>query len=946
MKTLCVIDLMPFLYRGHFVFLNKPRITYSGLNTSALLGFVNGVMAVLKDLSPTHAALAMDPDGKTFRHEAFPEYKAGRQKMPEDLAKNIPYSFEVAEALGIPVVRKAGYEADDVIGTLAARAEADGFDAVYVVTPDKDAAQLVTGKIRLFRPGRGALPSETLGVEEVKEHWHLSDPKQMIDYLALAGDTADNIPGIKGIGEKSAASLLEKWGSVENLIAHAAEIPGKTGEKIAAGAEDAKMSKFLTTIRTDVPLDINWDFCILHEPDADRLTAVCMKYELYNLAKRFGIHMSPENVKASAPNRASAPDAAKPAAAEGGAETVELRTLKDVPHDYRLVTTLEEARELAAMLEAAPRFAFDTETTGTDARTAELVGMSFATEPGRAWYVAVPAGAAASAADDLFSVATAEAATARDFVQVFAKAFADPSKTLIAQNAKFDMTLLKRHGIEFGSVVHDTMLEHYVLDAASRHGMDAMARERLGYMPIPIEDLIGAKERGRQQKNMREIPPEQVKDYAAEDADVTLQLEDSLRPAVKEAGLLYALENCEEPLVNILSDMEMAGVKIDVSALRAYGVSLDREIQGLMKSILAYGDPGMNVDSPKQIGELLFDKMKLDSSGVKRTSKGQWATDEKTLQGIVGLHPVVFDILEYRACSKLRSTYVEKLPLFIDPVDGRVHTTFAQALTETGRLSSSDPNLQNIPVRTERGKNIRAAIVPRDANHLLISADYSQIELRLMAAMSGDAAMKDAFARGEDIHRDTAARVFGIAAAEVTPAQRSKCKMVNFGIIYGISAFGLAQRLKVTRSEAASLIDTYFKLYPAVRKYMDDSIAKARSTGYAVTMLGRRRTLRDINSRNATARMAAERDAINTPVQGTAADMIKLAMVRVDHALKEAKLKAKMVLQIHDELLFDVPKGEVEQVKEIAKREMECAMKLDVPIEVSVGVGENWLEAH
>ena len=932
MKTLFVIDLMPFLYRGHFVFLNKPRLTYSGLNTSALLGFVNGVMAMLKEYTPTHAVLAMDPDGKTFRHESYPEYKARRQKMPEDLAANIPYAFEVSEALGIPVLRKEGYEADDIIGTLAVKAEADGFDAVYVVTPDKDAAQLVTEKIKLFRPGRGAAPSEVLGIDEVKEHWHLADPKQMIDYLALAGDAADNIPGVKGIGEKKAAQLLAEWGSIENMLANATEIPGKIGENVRAGTEDAKMSKYLTTIRTDVPLDVDWDFCRLEAPDPDKLSAVCMKYELFNLAKRFGIFLSPVNVRAKEDARTES---------EQGAQ---LQTLADVPHEYRLVTTEAQARELAAVLEAAPRFAFDTETTGTDSRTADLVGMSFATEPGKAWYVSVPRGY--SGEIDLFSMAMDGVASAKEFVKLFAKAFADPTKILIAQNAKFDMNVLRRYGIVFGSTVHDTMLEHYVLDAAARHSMDVMARERLGYIPIPIENLIGMKERGKLQKNMGELAPETILDYAAEDADVALRLEDVLRPAVKEAGLLGVLEDCEEPLMEVLSEMEKTGVNIDVSALRAYGVSLDREIQGLVKSIMAFGNPGMNVDSPKQIGELLFDRLKLDPTGVKRTTKGHWSTDEKTLQSVVGLHPVVFDILEYRACAKLKSTYVEKLPQCIDPKDGRIHTTFAQALTETGRLSSSEPNLQNIPVRSERGKNIRAAVVPRDANHLLVSADYSQIELRLMASMSGDAAMKDAFARGEDIHRDTAARVFGVPASEVTPEQRSKCKMVNFGIIYGISAFGLAQRLKITRTEAAELIDTYFKLYPAVRKYMDDAIAKVRETGYAVTLLGRRRTLRDIKSRNATARMAAERDAINTPVQGTAADMIKLAMVRVSRALKNAGLKAKMVLQIHDELLFDVPKDEVEQVKEIAVREMTGAMQLDVPLEVSVGVGSNWLEAH
>ena len=934
MKTLCVIDLMPFLYRGHFVFLNKPRLTNSGLNTSALLGFVNGVMAVLKERMPTHAVLAMDPEGRTFRHEAYSEYKARRQKMPEDLAANIPYAFEVSEAIGIPVMRKEGYEADDIIGTLAAKAEADGFDEIFVVTPDKDAAQLVTEKIRLFRPGRGSSPSEVLGVNEVKEHWHLSGPEQMIDYLALAGDASDNIPGIKGVGEKSAALLLERWGTIENMIAHANEIPGKIGEKVRAGVEDVKLSKHLTTIRKDVPIDIDWDFCLLKHPDTERLTDVCIKYELYNLAKRFGIYLSPVNVRSSESAQVDDPKTGE-----------KFKTLRDVPHDYRLITTLEQARELACLLEAAPRFAFDTETTGTNARTADLVGMSFATEPGRAWYVSVPLDDH-TGGGDLFSMMSGDAVTARDFVQVFAKAFADPSKTLVAQNAKYDMTVLKRYGITFGSTVHDTMLEHYVLDAAARHSMDAMARERLDYVPVPIEDLIGMKERGKLQKNMRELAPETIRDYAAEDADVTLRLEDALRPAVKEAGLLEVLEDCEEPLMEVLSDMESAGVNIDVSALRSYGMSLDREIQGLVKSIMSFGNPGMNVDSPKQIGELLFDRLKLDPAGVKKTTKGHWSTDEKTLQGIVGLHPVVFDILEYRACAKLKSTYVEKLPQFIDPKDGRVHTTFAQALTETGRLSSSEPNLQNIPVRSERGKNIRAAIVPRDSGHLLVSADYSQIELRLMAAMSGDEAMKNAFARGEDIHRDTAARVFGVPPEAVTPEQRSKCKMVNFGIIYGISAFGLAQRLKITRGEAAELIETYFRLYPAVRKYMDDAVAKARDTGYAVTLNGRRRFLRDINSRNATARMAAERDAINTPVQGTAADLIKLAMVRVSRALKAAGLKARMVLQIHDELLFDVPRDEVEKVKEIAVREMTGAMDVGVPLEVSVGVGSNWLEAH
>ena len=932
---------MPFLYKGHFVFLRNPRMTTTGLNVSALIGFANGVTSILAEYGPTHAVLAMDPGGPTFRHEAYPPYKAQREKMPEDLAANIPYAFELAEALGIPVLRKEGFEADDVMGTLAARAAAEGFE-VFLATPDKDAAQLVAPHISLFRPGHGKDGPEIYDVEKVKEHWSLTSPAQMIDWLALAGDASDNIPGVKGVGEKTASSLLAQYGTVEEILAHAGEIKGKVGEKIAAGAEDAKMSKFLTTIRTDVPLDVNWDDFARGELDTAKVAAVCAKYELNALAKRL--------LGASA-----ATDAVQQAAAT---EAPQYQTLADWPHTYTLVKTEAEARELAWTLEAAPKFAFDTETTGTDARTADLVGMSFATEPGRAWYVAVPAhgGAPASpssAPDDLFALANAQAAAApeaRDrataFVRLFARAFADRSKVLVAQNAKFDMAVLQRYGIAFGATVRDTMLEHYVTDAAARHGMDFLAREFLQYDPIPITRLIGEKERGRDQKNMADLPPEEILDYAAEDADVTLRLDAVLRPRATEAGALPALEQSEEPLVPILVEMERTGVKIDVAALGRYGLELDREITQLAFDIRACGEPALNIDSPKQLADFLYGKLGLKPAGAKKTQSGQFSTDEKALQSIVDDHPVVRKILEYRACTKLKSTYVDKLPQCIDPADGRVHTTFAQAFTETGRLSSSDPNLQNIPIRTDRGKLIRAAVVPRDADHVLLAADYSQIELRIMAAMSGDTSMLDAFAHGADIHRETAAHVYDVMPGLVTDDMRRKCKMVNFGIIYGISAFGLAQRLQVARKEAAFLIDTYFKLYPKIRAFMDTSIAKARDAGYAVTALGRRRTLRDIASRNATARQGAERDAINTPVQGTAADLIKLAMVRVDRALKAAGLKTKMILQIHDELLFDVPKDEVDQVKALVKREMEGAMSLGVPLEVSVGVGANWLEAH
>ena len=937
MKKLFIIDLMPFLYRGHFVFLKSPRMTSTGINTSALIGFVNGLVSIVKDQEPTHVVLAMDPGAPTFRHTAYPPYKANRDKMPEDLAASIPYAFELAEALRIPVVRVPGFEADDVMGTIAVKAAAAGFD-VYCATPDKDAAQLVAPHIRLFRPGHGKdSAAEIYDEAKVKEYWRLSSPRQMIDYLALAGDASDNIPGIHGVGEKTAIQLLADYGTVENLIAHAAELKGKLAERIAAGAEDARVSKFLTTIRTDVPLDCDLESFRRRPPDAEKLAAVCAKFELNRLAQQFQLTEAAQAIRA----------AEQP-----------LKTLADLPHDYRLVTRPDEARALAAELEKAPVVAFDTETSSVDAWRAQLVGMSFSTAKGKAWYVAVPPHATADAAgaavpaSDLFAAAVqrspagATFAEAQAFVRIFAGVFADPARTLIAHNAKFDMTVLGRYGIAFGSIVRDTMLEHYVLDAAARHAKEALARECLGYDPIPIERLIGEKARGKEQLSMADLPPQDICDYAAQDADLAFQWDAVLRPKVAEAGAMRSLTEAEEPLVPILIEMEREGVAIDVKALRECSAQLDREIAALVTSILSYGKPGMNVDSPKQLGELLFETLKLDPAGVKRTQRGHYATDEKTLQRFVGDHPVVWDILEYRACSKLKNTYVDKLPLCLDPADGRVHTTFAQSFTETGRLSSSDPNLQNIPVRSERGKNIRAAIVPRDAAHLLVSADYSQIELRILAAMSGDENMLAAFAAGADIHRDTAARVYGVAPDAVTPEQRSHCKMVNFGIVYGISAFGLSQRLKITRREAADLIDTYFRLYPKVKAFMDRSIAEAHRTGYAVTLLGRRRTLRDINSRNATARQAAERDAMNTPVQGTAADLIKLAMVRVDRALKAEGLKAKMVLQIHDELLFDVPRGEVEAVSALAKREMEAALELGVPLEVSVGVGENWLAAH
>ena len=897
--------MMPFLYKGHFVFLRNPRITASGINTSALLGLANGLSSILKRENPTHAVFAMDPGGPTFRHEAYAPYKAQRMKMPEDLAACIPYALELAEALNIPVVRIDGFEADDVMGTLAVKGAEAGFE-VYMATPDKDAAQLVRPGVKLYRPGRAGDAAEIYDEARVCEHWNLKTPAQMIDYLALAGDASDNIPGIKGVGEKTAGDLIAKYGSVEEIIANAANLKGKLSEKVATGAEDAKISKFLTTIKTDIPIEPDWESYRLSGPNREMLARVCAKYELNRFAKEF---LGDDALIESSPSGTP------------------LESITTTPHDYRLVNDLESAVALLSELSKYGTIAFDTETApfaghaATEAHFCKLVGVSFAVEPGRAWYVTA------------------------DFIDVFRPLFSDETKTFVGHNVKFDRSVLLRYGIGLASTARDTLLEHYCLDAAARHGMDALAEQYLSYRTIPIESLIGQKERGKEQLSMAELKPEEILDYAAEDADITLRLDQVLRPLVGEANALKALEEAEEPLVKTLIQMEREGIRIDVPALKDYGRELDREIIRLLTDIHSYADPGFNPDSPKQLGSLLFEKLSLPVAGVKKTSQGNYSTDEKTLSKLASAHPIVPKILEYRTLAKLKSTYVDKLPLLID-AEERVHTTYAQAFTETGRLSSSDPNLQNIPIRTPRGKFIRKAFVPRDDKHILLAADYSQIELRLMAALSQDEAMCAAFRNGEDIHRDTASRVYGIMPAFVSDEQRSFCKMVNFGIIYGISAFGLSQRLKISRAEAAKLIETYFKLYPKIKDFMEKSIATAREKGYATTILGRRRTLRDISSRNATARQSAERDAINTPIQGSAADLIKIAMVRISRALSENAMRSRMVLQIHDELVFDAPLEEVDRLKEIVRREMTSAIDFGVPLEVEIGTGSNWLEAH
>jgi len=911
--TLFLVDVMPLLYRGHFAFLNSPRKTSTGVVTSALTGFASSLFQILNEYKPTHLALALDPEGKTFRHHDFPEYKAQRQKAPEDIVAAKPMAIELAQALNIPIICVEGFEADDVIGTLAARAGEAGW-TTYLATPDKDIAQLVGPRTYLFRPGKAGSPAEVYDEKSVCEHWQLTSPAQMIDFLGMAGDASDNIPGIKGVGEKTALALLAEYGTLDNVLAHASELKGKLAEKVAASAELAKVSRQLATIRTDVPMDISLEALARQPYDLDALRTVLKKYELFAIGRRL---LGDQFDLTTSTNVGSEVDE-KP-----------LLTLKDVPHTYCCVTSDASLSELLQALETTPVWSFDTETTGLNPRTDRLVGMSFSVAKGRAWYVPIPQ----------------ERGAALERLAPFKPLFADTRKTRIAHNAKFDLSFLRQYGVEVLGTLHDSMLVSYVLDASDRHGMDHLARQYLHYNPIPITELIGEKKKGSEQGNMGDLQPEEISDYAAEDADVTFQLDFLLREKAKEAGCLKALEISEEPLLPVLLDMEHEGVRINAVALKAYGRELDRELLDLEIKIRELGGGNFNPSSPKQLGEVLFDHLKLDPEAA-RTASGQYATSEDVLVKIQDRHPIVPLLLEHRACSKLKSTYVDKLPECIDPKTGRVHTTFAQALTETGRLSSADPNLQNIPIRTQRGQRIREAFIARDENHLLLSADYSQIELRVMAALSKDKGMLEAFKRGADIHTETAMRVYGVMELFVTPEMRSACKMVNFGIIYGISAFGLSQRLNVPRKQAAELIETYFIQYPGVKKYMDKAIQDARDTGYAETLLGRRRFLRDINSRNATSRQSAERNAINTPVQGSAADLIKLAMVRVHRELSERCLKTKMVLQIHDELLFDVPREEVDTVRTLVRNAMTSVIDLGVPLEVSIGTGDTWLSAH
>ncbi|MCL1856838.1 MAG: DNA polymerase I [Kiritimatiellaeota bacterium] len=965
MKTLILIDVMPLLYRGHFAFAGRPRMTALGVNTSALYIFCLLVMQMVREKKATHVALAMDA-GPTFRHERFPEYKAQREKMPEDIAASIPMAEAFAAAMRLPFLRLPGYEADDIIGTLARRGEEAGM-AVYLFTPDKDFAQLVTPNVTLCRPGKGDAATDDYDVAKVCQAWGLRSPQQMIDLLGLSGDASDNIPGVEGVGEKTAQKLLAEYGDMEAIIARAADIKGKLGEKIAAQAEAARLSRWLAAIDTNAPLAVSLEDLAVAEPDTEAVAGFFKQYELSSLAKRFGQETSPgrtQNTEHRTQNGNGLPPAASddlPLFAAMGIElqppdeklppeavhkskisnlkskiedgdqptapSNEYRHLADHPHSYTLCDTLEKVDALVEELSRSTGFAFDTETTGLETWKSELVGIGFCTVPGRAWYVPIRGQGVAEG----FGM---------EALRRLSPVFTRKGLLKIGHNLKFDLGVMRHAGIEVAGPFSDTMLAHYVLDPTERHGMDTLAKGLLGYEPIPIESLIG--EKG--EIAMDQVPLDRLAEYCAEDADVTMRLHAELMPRIAEAGAERVLTECENELIPVILDMEAEGVRLDEGALHRYGAELALEIQELEEKIYEAAGVRFNIASPKQLGHILFERLKLPPAG--KTATGQWETSEGVLAGLAGRHEIIDRILEYRLCAKLKGTYVDKLPLCIRPETGRVHTTFNQALTETGRLSSDNPNLQNIPIRTPRGKRIREAFVPRDDNHVLMSADYSQVELRVMAAMSGDASMIAAFKEKADIHLATAAKVFGVAPELVSPAMRSEAKMVNFGIIYGISAFGLSERLGIPRQQAADLIDNYFKQYPAVKAFMDATIVQAREQGYVTTLLGRRRPLRDIASRNGTVRRAAERVAINTPVQGTAADLVKRAMVLIHRELRQRRLAARIILQVHDELVLDVPRHELPEVEAIVRDGMVNALPLAAPLDVDIGSGPHWLAAH
>jgi len=928
-KKLFLLDAMALIYRAHFAFSKTPRINSKGMNTGAALGFTNSLLEILKKEKPTHIGVAFDTSTPTFRHEEFPAYKAQREEQPEDIRVAIPYVKKIVEAFNIPVLIMDGYEADDIIGTIARQAGEEGYK-VYMMTPDKDFAQLVTDNVFLYKPAFMGNAVDILGIEEVKKKFDIDRVEQVIDILGLQGDAADNIPGIPGVGAKTAIKFLKQYGSVEGLLEHTDELKGKMKEKVEANKEQALLSKKLATIKVDVPLAFEPDKLVLDEPNEEALRELFEELEFRTIMKRVLGEEPAAPSKSSAkvdPAQMSMFTDTPEEGAEKDEEPEERRTLANTKHQYHLIDTPELREDLITYLSIQDEFCFDTETTDLEPTDAELVGLAFSYVAGEAYYVPFPA----------------DQKEAQKIADEFKEVLENEDITKIGQNLKYDIQVMRNYGIRVKGKMFDTMLAHYLLDPETRHNMDVMAENYLNYSPVSITDLIGKK--GVKQGNMRDVPVEDVVEYAGEDADITLQLKHLLEKEIKENNLEKLLHEVEEPLSYVLAEMEYEGVKIDKDALAKMSKELETAALEAQEKIFELAGQEFNIASPKQLGEILFDKMKLVDK-PKKTKTGQYATGEEILSKLANEHEIADKILEFREYQKLKSTYVDALPKLISKKDGRVHTDYRQAVAATGRLSSNNPNLQNIPIRTEKGRLIRKAFVPRDENYQLMAADYSQIELRIMAAFSQDEAMMEAFKNGRDIHATTAAKVFGVELEDVDPGMRRKAKEVNFGIIYGISAFGLAQNLNISRTEASDIIKAYFKEFPKVHDYMEKIKEEARANEYVTTILGRKRWLRDINSRNQTIRGYAERNAINAPIQGSAADMIKIAMINIHKWMEKENLKSKMIMQVHDELIFDAHKDEINKLKDKVVDLMKNAMELDVPMEIGVGIADNWSEAH
>lgn len=922
MEKLFLLDAYALIYRAYYAFIKNPRINSKGFNTSAILGFVNTLEEVLRKENPTHIGIAFDPSGPTFRHEAYEAYKAQREETPEAIRQSVPVIKDIIRAYHIPILEIAGYEADDVIGTLATEAGKRGINT-YMMTPDKDYGQLVSEHVFMYRPKYGDKDFEVMGVEEVKAKFDIQSPLQVIDMLGLMGDTADNIPGCPGVGEKTAQKLIAQFGNIENLLAHTDELKGAIKKKVEENKEQITFSKFLATIKTDVPIALDMEALKREEPDEEELRRLFEMLEFRSLIDRV---IKTEKKAPSSP--AAQPDLFGFFAEEDtvDAKNSILTRLEDLSYDYQLVDNKEEMAILAEKLLAQNFFSLDTETTGIDPITAELVGMSFSFAENQAFYVPVPAN-------------REEALT---IVNIFKHAFENPDSLKIGQNIKYDLIMLANYGVTLKGKMFDTMIAHYVLQPELRHGMDYLAEIYLKYETIKIEELIGAK--GKKQGNMRDLAPEAVYKYACEDADVTLKLKQVLENELETNGVKKLFEEIEMPLVPVLAYMERNGVRIDTDALKETSRHFTARMNQIEEEVHQLAGMEFNIASPKQVGEVLFDRLKIVEK-AKKTKTGQYVTSEEVLESLRGKHEIVGKILEHRGLKKLLGTYIDALPQLINPATGRIHTSFNQTVTATGRLSSSNPNLQNIPIRNEDGKEIRKAFIP-DEGCEFFSADYSQIELRIMAHLSNDPHMIEAFQKDQDIHAATAAKIYKVKLEEVTREQRNKAKTANFGIIYGISVFGLAERLNVDRKEAKALIDGYFENYPNVKAYMDQSIQEAREKGYIETIFKRKRYLPDINSKNAVVRGYAERNAINAPIQGSAADIIKVAMIRIYQRFQEEGIHSKMILQVHDELNFSVLPEEKEKVQQIVISEMEAAYKMKAPLRADHGWGHNWLEAH